>query len=82
VDLRSAVRAVRRGTAPHARRGLQAPAGRISILVSHRFSTVRTADLIVVLDGSRVVESGSHEELMAHGGTYAQLYRIKAAAYR
>jgi ATP-binding cassette subfamily B protein len=62
--------------------GVQAPSGRISILVSHRFSTVRMADLIVVLDGSRVVESGSHEELMAHGGTYAQLYQIQAAAYR
>ncbi|HKT06113.1 MAG TPA: ABC transporter ATP-binding protein [Rugosimonospora sp.] len=56
--------------------------GRISILVSHRFSTVRMADLIVVLDGAEVVETGSHEELMARDGTYAQLYRIQAAAYR
>ena len=56
--------------------------GRISILVSHRFSTVRMADLIVVLDGARVVETGSHEELMAAGGTYAELYQIQAAAYR
>jgi len=55
--------------------------GRITILVSHRFSTVRMADLIVVLDGSRVVEVGSHEELMAKGGQYAQLYGIQAAAY-
>jgi ATP-binding cassette subfamily B protein len=61
----------------------QEPAnGRISILVSHRFSTVRMADLIVVLDGARVVETGSHEELMAAGGTYAELYQIQAAAYR
>ncbi|MEN3356545.1 MAG: ATP-binding cassette, subfamily bacterial, partial [Mycobacteriales bacterium] len=63
----------------------QGPAGadgRISILVSHRFSTVRMADLIVVLDGSRVVETGSHDELMALGGSYAELYRIQAAAYR
>jgi ATP-binding cassette subfamily B protein len=59
-----------------------APTGRISVLVSHRFSTVRMADLIVVLDGARVVETGSHEELMAAGGTYAELYRIQAAAYR
>jgi ATP-binding cassette, subfamily B, bacterial len=57
-------------------------AGRISVLVSHRFSTVRMADLIVVLDGARVVEAGSHEELMSVGGTYADLYGIQAAAYR
>jgi ATP-binding cassette subfamily B protein len=56
--------------------------GRITILVSHRFSTVRMADLIVVLDGSRVVEVGSHEELMDRGGPYAELYGIQAAAYR
>jgi ATP-binding cassette subfamily B protein len=56
--------------------------GRITILVSHRFSTVRMADLIVVLDGSRVIEVGSHDELMAAGGTYAELYGIQAAAYR
>jgi ATP-binding cassette, subfamily B, bacterial len=56
--------------------------GRISILVSHRFSTVRMADLIIVLDGARVVETGSHEELIAAGGTYAELYEIQAAAYR
>jgi len=40
------------------------------------------ADLIVVLDGARVVEIGGHNELMARGGTYAQLYGIQAAAYR
>ncbi len=56
--------------------------GRITILVSHRFSTVRMADMIVVLDGSRVVELGTHEELMALGGQYAELYGIQAAAYR
>jgi ATP-binding cassette subfamily B protein len=56
--------------------------GRISILVSHRFSTVRMADHIVVLDGARVVETGSHDELMAAGGSYAELYLIQAAAYR
>jgi ATP-binding cassette subfamily B protein len=56
--------------------------GRVTVLVSHRFSTVRMADLIVVLDGARVVESGSHEQLLARNGTYAELYRIQAAAYR
>jgi ATP-binding cassette subfamily B protein len=56
--------------------------GRITILVSHRFSTVRMADLIVVLDGARLVEIGTHEELMARGGHYAELYGIQAAAYR
>ncbi|MEO5678237.1 MAG: ABC transporter ATP-binding protein, partial [Acidimicrobiales bacterium] len=57
-------------------------AGRITILVSHRFSTVRMADLIVVLDGSRVVEVGTHLDLLAAGGQYAELYGIQAAAYR
>ena len=56
--------------------------GRVTILVSHRFSTVRMADLIVVLDGSRVVEVGTHEELVARGGQYAELYGIQAAAYK
>ena len=55
--------------------------GRITLLVSHRFSTVRMADLIVVLDGARVIESGGHDELMAAGGQYAELYGIQAAAY-
>ncbi|HYL74642.1 MAG TPA: ABC transporter ATP-binding protein [Bryobacteraceae bacterium] len=55
---------------------------RITILVSHRFSTVRMADLIVVLDGARVVEVGSHEALLAKNGQYAELYGIQAAAYR
>jgi ATP-binding cassette, subfamily B, bacterial len=54
----------------------------MTILVSHRFSTVRMADLIVVLDGSRLAEVGSHEQLMALGGRYAELYRIQAKAYR
>ena len=58
------------------------PGGRITILVSHRFSTVRMADFIVVLDGSRVAEAGTHEALLAKGGQYAELYRIQAAAYR
>jgi ATP-binding cassette subfamily B protein len=56
--------------------------GRITILVSHRFSTVRMADLIVVLDGSRLVEFGTHDDLLVRGGQYAELYGIQAAAYR
>jgi ATP-binding cassette subfamily B protein len=66
-----------------AARGAGADAsGRVTILVSHRFSTVRMADLIVVLDGARLVEVGTHDELMARNGQYAELYSIQAAAYR
>ena len=56
--------------------------GRITILVSHRFSTVRMADLILVFDAARLVEAGTHEELMARKGQYSELYGIQAAAYR
>jgi len=56
--------------------------GRITLLVSHRFSTVRMADLIVVLDGAHLVEMGTHEDLMAKNGQYAELYGIQANAYR
>jgi ATP-binding cassette subfamily B protein len=56
--------------------------GRVTILVSHRFSTVRMADQIVVLDGARVAEVGSHAELMARGGHYAELFSIQALALR
>jgi ATP-binding cassette subfamily B protein len=56
--------------------------GAITILVSHRFSTVRAADRIVVLDGARVSQVGSHEALMKETGPYAELYRTQADAYR
>jgi ATP-binding cassette subfamily B protein len=72
----------RYAAAGHAGNGHSSHHGRITILVSHRFSTVRMADLIVVLDGARLVEFGSHDELMARGGQYAELYGIQAAAYR
>ena len=55
---------------------------RITILISHRFSTVRMADEIVVLDRGRVVERGSHDALMALGGTYAGLFTLQARGYR
>jgi ATP-binding cassette, subfamily B, bacterial len=59
----------------------EAANGRVTLLVSHRFSTVRMADLIVVLDGARVAEVGSHAELMARAGPYAELYSIQAESY-
>jgi ATP-binding cassette subfamily B protein len=58
-----------------------ATTGRVTVLVSHRFSTVRMADLIVVLDGAHVVEVGTHADLVAAGGQYAELFEIQAAAY-
>jgi ATP-binding cassette, subfamily B, bacterial len=56
--------------------------GAITILVSHRFSTVRMADVIVVLEQGRITEHGSHEQLMRNGGLYAQLFEMQAQAYR
>lgn len=60
----------------------ESASGRVTVLVSHRFSTVRMADLIVVMDGSRVVEVGSHADLLALDGQYAQLFRLQASAYQ
>jgi ATP-binding cassette, subfamily B, bacterial len=56
--------------------------GRAVVLISHRFSTVRTADRIHILDQGRIVESGSHEELVALDGRYARMYEVQARAYR
>ena len=56
--------------------------GRIGIVISHRFSTVRIADRIAVIDGGRVTEIGSHEELLSAGGRYARLFELQAAGYR
>jgi ATP-binding cassette subfamily B protein len=57
-------------------------AGRMAVLISHRFSTVRMADRIVVLSGGTTVEDGTHEELMERGGLYAELFSLQAAGYR
>jgi len=55
---------------------------KIAILISHRFSTVRMADHIVVLEDGRIVEQGSHAELVANGGRYERLFSLQAAGYR
>jgi len=55
---------------------------RAVVLISHRFSTVHTADRIHILDQGRIIESGSHAELMRLGGVYAQMYEVQARAYR
>ncbi|HEX2092953.1 MAG TPA: ABC transporter ATP-binding protein [Longimicrobiaceae bacterium] len=56
--------------------------GKMAVLISHRFSTVRMADRILVLDGGRVIEEGSHEELTLRSGRYAELFSLQAAGYR
>ncbi len=53
----------------------------MAILISHRFSTVRMADRILVLDRGKVLEQGSHEELVRSGQKYARLFRLQAAGY-
>lgn len=57
-------------------------AGRAAVLISHRFSTVRMADTIYVLEDGKIAESGSHTELMALGGAYAKLFEMQAQNYR
>jgi ATP-binding cassette subfamily B protein len=56
--------------------------GKIVLLISHRFSTVRMADRIYVLDEGRVAEAGTHDQLIAQGGRYAELFHLQAAGYR
>jgi ATP-binding cassette, subfamily B, bacterial len=56
--------------------------GAVTLLVTHRFSTVAAADIVLVLDSGRVVEQGTHQELMNAGGKYAELYNLQARGYR
>ena len=56
--------------------------GRMAVLISHRFSTVRMAERILVLQGGELVDQGTHEELVARGGLYAELFSLQAAGYR
>ena len=51
--------------------------GRTAMVIAHRLSTVRGADLILVVDGGRIVQQGTHAELLARGGLYAELYRTQ-----
>jgi ATP-binding cassette subfamily B protein len=57
-------------------------AGRTALLITHRFSTVRMADRVVVLDGGRIAEEGTHRELLAQGGLYAKMFNLQAQGYR
>ena len=65
-----------------AARHLAERTGAITILISHRFSTVRMADLILVVDDGRILEAGDHAALIAAQGLYAELYELQARAYR
>ena len=56
--------------------------GKMAVLISHRFSTVRMADRILVLKAGEIVEQGTHETLLAEGGLYAELFQLQAAGYR
>ena len=64
------------------RRFSELVAGRMAVIISHRFSTVRMADRIIVLQNGRVFEEGTHDELVARGGLYAELFMLQAEGYR
>ncbi len=63
-------------------RFLEITAGMTTVVISHRFATVKRADVIAVLDGGVITERGSHDELVAAGGTYAEMYRVQAQRFR
>ncbi len=56
--------------------------GKMALFISHRFSTVRMADRIVVLESGKIVEEGTHEKLTRVGGRYAEMFELQAASYR
>jgi ATP-binding cassette subfamily B protein len=56
--------------------------GKMALLISHRFSTVRMADRILVLEGGQITEEGSHSQLLAQGGRYSEMFEMQAASYR
>jgi ATP-binding cassette, subfamily B, bacterial len=62
-------------------RFLELTAGVTTVVISHRFSTVRRAQRIAVLDGGRVTELGTHDELVASGGTYAEMFELQASRF-
>jgi len=64
------------------RRFAELTTGKMALFISHRFSTVRMADRIVVLDKGRIAEEGSHDQLSRLGGRYAEMFEMQAASYR
>ena len=56
--------------------------GKAAVLISHRFSTVRMAERILVLEQGQIIEQGTHEELVLKGGTYSELFKLQAAGYK
>ena len=70
-----------RGEARFYQRFFRITEGLTTVVISHRFATVRRADVICVLDGGRITERGGHDELVAAGGTYAQMYRLQASRF-
>lgn len=57
-------------------------AGKTTLIVSHRFSTVRKADKIIVMENGKITEYGSHEELLKHGGLYKEMFDAQAEGYK
>ncbi|HKR32674.1 MAG TPA: ATP-binding cassette domain-containing protein, partial [Terriglobales bacterium] len=56
--------------------------GKMAVLISHRFSTVKMADRILVLENGQIAEEGAHDQLLRHGGRYAEMFELQAASYR